>query len=182
MNKLVKTISVILISSVLALTSLWAISMSLTPDPYPTGGNSDGAIVRVYGANVWGVRGYFAMHTWIATRPPGEHEFSIFEVIGWKLRRGKSVVNVSRGNPNRSWFGSEPVLLYELTGNEANRLIPDIHRAVRQYPYGNQYTMWPGPNSNSFTEWVALEVPALDLKLPVKAIGKNWMSDNYPTP
>ena len=33
--------------------------------------------------------------------------------------------------------------------------------------------MWPGPNSNSFTAWIALEVPELGLNLPAKAIGKS---------
>jgi hypothetical protein len=40
--------------------------------------------------------------------------------------------------------------------------------------------MWPGPNSNSFTAWIALEVPQLGLQLPTKAIGKQWMQDEYP--
>jgi hypothetical protein len=40
--------------------------------------------------------------------------------------------------------------------------------------------MWPGPNSNSFTAWIGLEVPGLDLDLPAKAIGKSWMADAYP--
>jgi len=180
MKKLVKLCLVVVVTSALAFTSLWAISMSLTPDPYPTSGNSEGAIVRVYGANVWGVRGYFAMHTWIATKARDEKQFNIHEVIGWKLRRNNTALSKWQGNPNRSWFGSKPVLLYELTGDEASRLIPDVLKAVINYPYQAQYTMWPGPNSNSFTEWVALEVPELALQLPIKAIGKDWMKDNYP--
>jgi hypothetical protein len=40
--------------------------------------------------------------------------------------------------------------------------------------------MWPGSNSNSFIEWIALEVSELDLSLPAKAIGKNWMQDTHP--
>jgi hypothetical protein len=38
--------------------------------------------------------------------------------------------------------------------------------------------MWPGPNSNSFTQWVASRLPELGLELPAKAIGKNWMLDH----
>ena len=33
--------------------------------------------------------------------------------------------------------------------------------------------MWAGANSNSFTAWIALEEPALNLDLPVKAIGQS---------
>jgi hypothetical protein len=39
--------------------------------------------------------------------------------------------------------------------------------------------MWPGPNSNSFVAWIALEVPDLGLDLPAKAIGQGWMQDQY---
>jgi hypothetical protein len=39
--------------------------------------------------------------------------------------------------------------------------------------------MWPGPNSNSFIEWIVLEVPGLGFNLPAKAIGKNWMQETY---
>lgn len=38
--------------------------------------------------------------------------------------------------------------------------------------------MWPGPNSNSFTQWVISQVPELDAVLPQKAIGKNWLLEN----
>jgi hypothetical protein len=40
--------------------------------------------------------------------------------------------------------------------------------------------MWPGPNSNSFTAWIGLEVPGLNLDLPVKAIGQSWMQSEHP--
>jgi len=66
-----------------------------------------------------------------------------------------------------------------LTGDLASQQIPNILTAIKKYPYLQQYTMWPGPNSNSFTQWIALEVPELNLKLPIKAIGKGWMQDNH---
>ncbi|NDA85703.1 MAG: DUF3750 domain-containing protein, partial [Burkholderiaceae bacterium] len=33
--------------------------------------------------------------------------------------------------------------------------------AVQSYPYADSYTMWPGPNSNTFTAHVGREVPEL---------------------
>jgi len=42
------------------------------------------------------------------------------------------------------------------------------------YPWPDAYRVWPGPNSNTFVAWVAREVPELDVRLPVSAIGKDW--------
>lgn len=59
-------------------------------------------------------------------------------------------------------------------------LIGQVHDAALSYPFDKEYKMWPGPNSNSFTAWVGLEVPALNLDLPFKAIGRSWMHNEYP--
>jgi len=158
--------------------SLWGISAYLEPEPVHSSGVTDGAVVRIYGADVWGLRGHFAMHTWIATKTAEEKHFIIHQVIGWKLRRNGTALSVSTGNPERPWFNSPAVLLHELSGQKAHELIPEIRQAVTDYPYAGTYTMWPGPNSNSFTQWVALTVPELGLMLPAKAIGKSWMTDH----
>ena len=43
------------------------------------------------------------------------------------------------------------------------------------YPYANEYRLWPGPNSNTFTAWVVRRVPELRADLPPTAIGKDWL-------
>ena len=139
------------------------------------------AVVQVYGANVWGIRGRFAIHTWIAMKPRGADAYTKYQVIGWRQRRGLPVVSVSSGRPDTDWFGAPPILLADLRGAQAQALIPAIEAAVASYPYADEYVMWPGPNSNSFTAWIALEVPELELDLPAKAIGESWMRQNHPT-
>jgi hypothetical protein len=89
------------------------------------------------------------------------------------------VLSIGAGQPARPWFGSEPILLLDRRGEEAFALIARVDAAARRYPYADEYTMWPGPNSNSFTAWVALEVPELGLELPFKAIGKGWMESRH---
>ena len=69
---------------------------------------------------------------------------------------------------------------FKLLGAEAEALIDRVHDAALSYPFQREYTMWPGPNSNSFTAWIALEVPELKLDLPFKAIGQSWMKSEYP--
>ncbi len=178
MNKFIKFLVVTVVFLSLASVTLSGVSTYLEPQPAISANATDGAIVRVYGADVWGVRGRFAIHTWVATKKTSESKFTIHEVIGWKLRRNGTALSVSRGNPNRPWFKSPAILLHEITGSEAKALIPAIRQAVYDYPYAEIYTMWPGPNSNSFTQWVALTVPELGLELPMKAIGKSWMTEH----
>lgn len=170
---------------VVAVSSLWITSWALEPEPVgeaiaPDPGHHRDAVIQVYGANVWGLRGKFAVHTWIATKAKDATEYTIYQVIGWRLRRTGTAVSISQGDPARPWFGSPPILLHEMRGEEAETLIDDVHDAALSYPYAREYTMWPGPNSNSFIAWVGLEVPALKLELPAKAIGQNWMKSVYP--
>ena len=79
---------------------------------------------------MWGFRGKFAIHTWLATKAQDADTYTIYQVIGWRLRRGRSVVSVSEGNPAMPWFGSDPILLHDLRGREAQLLIDEIHEAV----------------------------------------------------
>lgn len=137
------------------------------------------AVLRVYGADVWGLRGRFAIHTWVATKPRNASQYQIFEVIGWRARRGRPVLSVAEGDPARDWFGSPAILLHEASGPEAEALIEKVHDAVASYPFIDQYTMWPGPNSNSFVAWIGLSVPELGLQLPAKAVGQAWMKRNF---
>lgn len=147
----------------------------IAPDPE----DHNEAVVQVYGADVWGVRGRFAMHTWVATKPQGADTYTIYQVIGWRLRRKQSVVSIDEGMPNQKWFGSDPVLLLDRRGQDAGELVQKIDDAARRYPFADAYTMWPGPNSNSFVEWIGLMVPELNLQLPAKALGKNWMQSYF---
>lgn len=167
-----------------AAASLWVTSWALEPEPHGVAFAPDPAahpepLIQVYGADVWGWRGNFAIHTWIATKAQDARAYRIYQVIGWRLRRNGTAVSIGPGDPDRQWFGSPAILLHELRGDDAGELIDEIHDAALRYPFAREYTMWPGPNSNSFTAWIALEVPGLGLELPVKALGRGWMKQNY---
>ena len=173
----------LLMIGVALVASGWAVSVALEPTPAgqpqaPRPGEHSEAVVQVYGADVWGLRGNFAIHTWLAVKPRDAATYTIYQVIGW--RRETSKVSVTTGMPDRPWFRSPPILLHEVTGARAEALVEPIRQAVADYPWAETYTMWPGPNSNSFIAWIALEVPDLGLRLPAKAIGQGWMRDNHP--
>jgi hypothetical protein len=145
----------------------------LAPDPATT----SEAVVQVYAARTWGWKGSFGVHTWVAVKPPEAKTYLVYEVIGWRLRWGGSALVVSERTPDGHWFGNAPELLAEKRGAEAEALIPKIEAAVQAYPYAKEYSVWPGPNSNTFTAWVSRAVPELKLDLPPTAIGKDFLGD-----
>ena len=135
------------------------------------------AVVQVYAARTWGLRGLFGVHTWVAVKPAKARAYTVYEVIGWRLRWADSAVAIHRRDPDARWFGNQPELLAERRGPEAETLIPRIDAAARAYPYPSEYTAWPGPNSNTFTAWIARAVPELEVDLPPTAIGKDYLGD-----
>lgn len=139
----------------------------------PAPSDAPEAVIQVYGARTWGWRGYFAVHTWIATKEAGADHYRVHEVTGWR----HYVVNSRPDLPDRRWYGATPELYADLRGPDAARLIPAIEKAVAAYPYATEYTAWPGPNSNTFTAWVIRETPGLDVALPNNAIGKDYLGD-----
>lgn len=133
-------------------------------------------VVQVYSGRAWGWRGAFGVHTWIATKRLGADHYVRHEVIGWGVRHGADAVRVGPGIPDTYWFGSKPAILVDLRGPEVESLIDQIEAAGKLYPYNNRYAVWPGPNSNTFTAFVARQVPGLRVDLPPTAIGKDYLS------
>lgn len=146
-------------------------SAGIAPDPKTT----PEAVLEVYGAPTWGWRGWFAIHTWVAAKHTGEPSYTVYEVIGWRLNRGLSLVRIERDLPDRYWFGERPRLLSEHRGAGVDELINKVDQAARAYPWPQTYKAFPGPNSNTFTAWIAHQVPQLKLSLPFSAIGSGYL-------
>jgi hypothetical protein len=98
----------------------------------------------------------------------------VYEVIGWRLRWTDSALAVRERAPDARWFGAEPELIAERRGPGVDALIARIDKAALSYPWAGEYTLWPGPNSNTFTAWVLRSVPELGVDLPPTAIGKDY--------
>lgn len=145
-------------------------SAGIAPNPATT----REAILQVYAARAWGWRGWFAVHTWIAVKPTDAMAYTVYEVIGWRKSRGFPVLRIEKDLPDRYWFGEEPRILKELRGEGVDRLIVAVDRAAKSYPWPETYAPFPGPNSNTFTAWIAKEVPELHLELPFTAIGSGY--------
>jgi len=144
----------------------------IAPDPLLT----NEAVVQVYGADAWSWRGWFAIHTWIATKRTGETSYRVYDVVGWRGYGGQPVMQIARDIPDRYWFGEKPVVLKEHRGAGVDALIDAVDRAARAYPWKTTYRAFPGPNSNTFIGWIARQVPELELDLPLSAIGSGYQS------
>ncbi len=148
-------------------------SAQIAPDPAV----EKQAVVQVYAARTVRWRGYFAVHSWIATKEENADHYTTYHVIGWRLKRNQSVVRIEQDFPDRYWFGAEPEVIESITGPAAKAAIPKIIEAAKAYPYPDQYRAWPGPNSNTFVSFILRRVPELGVELPPHAIGKDWINE-----
>ena len=151
-------------------------SAGLAPDPR----TAPEAIVQVYAARAFSWRGAFGVHTWISVKPSGAADFTVYQVIGWRVRGGGNAVVIERDIPDRLWFDAVPKILTDIRGRGVDAVIAKIDAAARSYPYTDTYTVYPGPNSNTFIAWIARRVPELKLDLPPTAIGKDWLGPDGP--
>ena len=132
-------------------------------------------IVQVYSARAFSWRGAFGVHTWIAVKPANARQYTVYHILGWRTRYNGNGLTIRQDQPDRHWFGARPDLLVHLEGPSVGPIVEKVDRAVRRYPYAREYGLWPGPNSNTFTSWVARQVPELGLDLPPTAIGKDYL-------
>lgn len=140
----------------------------------PPAENTPEAVVQVYTARALNWRGIFAVHSWVATKPENAETYTVHQVIGWRVYRNLPAMVSAPGTPDGRWFGNEPSVIAELRGQAAARAIPKIIEAVANYPYPDEYTVWPGPNSNTFVAYIGKHVPELRMDLPSTAIGKDY--------
>lgn len=140
----------------------------------PPAENTPEAVVQVYTARALNWRGIFAVHSWVATKPENAETYTVHQVIGWRVYRNLPAMVSAPGTPDGRWFGNEPSVIAELRGQAAARAIPKIIEAVANYPYPDEYTVWPGPNSNTFVAYIGKQVPELRMDLPSTAIGKDY--------
>lgn len=146
-------------------------SAGIAPDPQTT----PEAVIQVYGAATYGWRGLVAIHTWISIKPEHATNYTVYDVVGWRVHRNLSALRIVEDIPDRYWYGERPELFLDIRGDKAAKLIVKIRRKVQEYPWKHTYKIWPGPNSNTFPAWIAKQIPQLGLDLPFRAIGKNYV-------
>jgi hypothetical protein len=142
----------------------------------PPASESKPARVIVFTGKAGAWKGIFAVHSWIVLKPANASEWTRYDVVGWG-----HPVRVNGWPPDGRWYGNTPVAIADISGPDAEKLIPRIEAAVEAYRFNRtgDYRVWPGPNSNSFTAAVLRAVPELGVALPPNAVGRDFRDRIY---
>jgi len=125
-------------------------------------------------AGAW--KGVFSVHSWIVLKRTNETHWTRYDVVGWG-----EPVRLNNWPVDGLWYGNKPVMLVDISGVDAERLIPRIEKTVKAYDYAQSgdYRIWPGPNSNSFIAAILRSVPELGIALPPNAVGRDFRYGFY---
>lgn len=149
----------------------WSSTGSLPPAAdYPA------ARLLVFTGTTGSWKSVFAVHSWVVLKRAGASRWTRYDVVGWG-----SPVRTNGWAPDGRWYGNMPTALVDVSGAEAEALIPRVEDTVRHYAYrsAGDYRIWPGPNSNSFTAAVLRAVPELGVALPPNAVGRDFRPGFY---
>lgn len=140
----------------------------------PEARDSQAAAIYIFSAATGGLKGAVASHAWIVTKEKGANSYTRYDKVGWgnPIRR-------NHRPPDAFWYSNPPQLVAQASGAEAELLIPKIEGAIAAYPYSEPggYTIWPGPNSNTFVAYVLRNLPELGAVLPPHAVGRDYLPD-----
>jgi hypothetical protein len=142
----------------------------------PPGRDFTPARVAIFTGTAGAWKGVFSVHSWIVLKRANESRWTRYDVVGWgePVRRNNWPVD-------GLWYGNKPVMLVDISGPEAETLIPRIEKTVNDYDYARagDYRIWPGPNSNSFVAAILRTVPELGVALPPNAVGRDFRYGFY---
>jgi hypothetical protein len=140
----------------------------------PKAQESEEAAIYIFSAMTGGLKGSVASHAWIVTKAKGASTYTRYDKVGWG-----TPVRRNHRDADAYWYSNMPQLVTSITGSKAELLIPKIEGAIAAYPYAEPggYTIWPGPNSNTFVAYVLRTVPELDAVLPPHAVGRDYLPD-----
>ncbi len=128
---------------------------------------------------------HFAVHSWIVTANKGK-------IIRWEVYQVPDYVKNSKGyiywNYIKPWLGIKKYdslgaerhnskLIGKIEGTEgslAEKMVTFINTKATTYPFAGKYKYVPGPNSNTFVQWILNKFPTSGLTLPWNAFGKTY--------
>lgn len=134
------------------------------------------ARILILSGRTGGWKGVVAVHSWVVLKGKGDSAWRRYDVVGWG-----NPVRMNGWAPDGRWYGNLPTVVADLSGAEAERLIPKIDTAIRTYQYANagDYRLWPGPNSNTFVAAILRAAPELAATMPPNAIGRDFRPIPY---
>lgn len=128
------------------------------------------ARILVMSGRTHGWKGVIAVHSWIVIKGENERAWRRYDVAGWG-----SPVRLNWWPPDL-WFGEYGQVVVDISGPQAQALIPRVDAAIRNYHYSHEgdYRIWPGPNSNTFVATILRAIPEVEAQLPPNAIGRDF--------
>lgn len=119
----------------------------------------------------------FAEHGWFDVR--GKDGWTRVEVIsqnsGVRIQR---IPTPEAHSDER--FGGRQVHVLGLYKGESARVMGDALLArAPDFPYADYYSPWPGPNSNTFVDWLSKEVSGLAVVPYPTALGKDYPRNGW---
>jgi hypothetical protein len=125
-------------------------------------------------AGAW--KGVFSVHSWIVLKHENETRWRRYDLVGWG-----EPVRLNNWPVDGRWYGNVPVAIADISGTDAEKLIPRVEAAVAAYQFARagDYRIWPGPNSNSFVAAILRAVPELAVSLPPNAVGRDFRDGIY---
>lgn len=132
------------------------------------------ARVLVLAARTGRWKSIFAEHMSIVLKPAGADRWTRYDVVGWGEPVRKNAYPA-----DAHWYGNRPYVVAEIRGEAAENLIPRIEQTIAVYPHRQRgtYTVWPGPNSNTFVAWVVRQTDGFAVELPPVAVGKDYLGE-----
>lgn len=119
-----------------------------------------------------------AHHSWFMLKKGSELDWAILEVITTKAFTEDYVVShrpVSGKTARRLERWDREVHLHTVvTGEDAERMIPELEELAAEYEDSRNYRGWAGPNSNTFVDYLGRHVSGLRFELHHNAVGKNY--------
>ena len=128
----------------------------------------------------------FAIHTWLVTNKKGKitrwdsGKFMAKAEKSWGYVH-KNIFKDPIQGINKSFKGGKNRFSSKyhgkvegIKGSIAEKMILFIEKNAKEYPFKDVYKMYPGPNSNTFIQWLLNHFPNSGFKLPRNAFGKNW--------
>ena len=132
--------------------------------------SSGEAVVRLYAAPLPGIAA-IAIHPWFVVKRADSTTFHRWEV--WETSAGPYGHVRRDSQPPTAGVGAGGVyVLAELIGPAAEPVIACIEEQSPTYPCRGSYLYFPGPNSNTYAQWV-LDSCGWDVVLPSTAIGRD---------
>lgn len=138
--------------------------------PLETLAASGEPVARLYVAPIETLS-FLGTHPWFVVKRADALTFDRWEV-SWRLGGPYGYVKKNLREPEENVHSGVPIIWAELVGQEAVDVVEFIEEQSPMYPCSRSYLVFPGPNSNTYAQWV-IDQTGWDVELPYNARGKD---------